>query len=97
VLDSRQSVSSRAIRNVRQEKPMLLPLASTVMLTPLGKIAQGAFPAGDSALNTTPCEWQGFVPSRSRSGSADSFLLVKHIAVVGTWSRRQLRGRSRLR
>jgi hypothetical protein len=38
VLDSRQRVSSRAIRNVRQEKPMVLPLALTVMLTSLGKI-----------------------------------------------------------
>jgi hypothetical protein len=44
VLDSRQRVSSRAIRNVRQEKPMVLPLALTVMLTLLGKIPQRAFP-----------------------------------------------------
>lgn len=37
-LDNRQSVSSRAIRNVRQEKPMVQPLASAVMLTTPGKI-----------------------------------------------------------
>jgi hypothetical protein len=54
VLDSRQRISSRAIRNVRQEKPMVLPLALTVMLTTPGKIPQHAFPAGDSPLYLTP-------------------------------------------
>ena len=54
VLDSRQRVSSRAIRNVRQEKPTVLPLAVMVTLTLLGKIPQRAFPAGDSPLYLTP-------------------------------------------
>jgi hypothetical protein len=49
VLDSRPRVSSRATRNVRQEKPMVLPLL-TVMLTLLGKIPQRAFPAGNLPL-----------------------------------------------
>jgi len=39
VFDNRQRVSSRAIRNVRQEKPMVLPLASTVTLATPGKIS----------------------------------------------------------
>jgi hypothetical protein len=55
VFDSRQRVSSRAIRNVRQEKPMVLPLALTVTLTTLGEIPQRAFPAADSPLYLTPC------------------------------------------
>ena len=50
VLDSRQRVSSRAIRNVRQEKPMILPLTPTVMLATIGKIRQRAFSAGDPPL-----------------------------------------------
>jgi len=55
VLDSRQRVSSRAIRNVRQEKPTVLPLAVMVTLTLLGKIPQRAFPAGDLPLCTLHC------------------------------------------
>jgi hypothetical protein len=50
VLDSRQRVSSRATRNVRQEKPMVLPLALTVVLTLLRKITHRVFPAGDLPL-----------------------------------------------
>jgi hypothetical protein len=70
VLDSRQRVSSRAIRNVRQEKPMVLPLVLAVILTSLGKIRQRAVPAGDLLLYLTPRARPRFVSSRSMSGSA---------------------------
>jgi hypothetical protein len=70
VLDSRQRVSSRAIRNVRQEKPMVLPLVLAVMLSSLGKIPQRAVSAGDFLLYLTPRARPRFVSSRSMSGSA---------------------------
>jgi hypothetical protein len=82
VPDSRQRVSSRAIRNVRQEKPMVLPLALTVMLTTLDKIPQRAFPARDSPLHLTPRAWPGFASFRSTSRRAGPILHVNSVAVI---------------
>src|SRR5260370_27551846 len=54
LLDSRQRVSSRATRNVRQEKPMGLPLALTLVLTLLTKITHHLFPPGHLPLFHRP-------------------------------------------
>jgi hypothetical protein len=97
VLDSRQRVSSRAIRNLRQKKPMVLPLALTVMCTTPGEIPQRASPAGDSPLDLTPRAAPGFVSSRWMPGSAVSFLHVKHVAVIALVESNSVARRSRLR